>query len=221
MTEIEIKHPLSVIDGTKIKLKDAFSWILHYYSQHKGTTQVSCVLDTTCSEMLMWNDNDKKEFVVQTNDIRPEIEADYHVCCSKLTSSTNRVFDMLIYDPPYIDLENRQDSEKYETAFNYGSMKELKDLEQLTRQSSPCFWKLLNKNGVLIVKITNFHLDKQLHGSFDMINWFSDYFYLFDEVIYRFFKHIPNLNWYKRKVAVTHSYFLIFKRKQVGGKKLW
>ena len=61
---MSITHPLSVIDGRKIKLREAFSWILNYYDPNKATDEKSRVLDTTCGLMLMWNTNDFSKFIV-------------------------------------------------------------------------------------------------------------------------------------------------------------
>jgi hypothetical protein len=211
----EIKHPFSVIDGRKIKVKQAFSWVLNYYNPLKGKNKMARVLDTTASQMLMWDEEDLKKFYVKTNDINPDYtDLDYGICCSKLHLVVNGCFNILVYDPPYIDLENREDTEKYEKAFNYVSMKTPEDLKTLTQDSAYCFYQILDNNGILIAKITDFHWENRLRGAHDFINWFKDYFYIYDIIIYRFFKHIPNLNWYKRKVAKTHSYFLIFKKRK-------
>lgn len=219
----EIKFPLSVIDGTKIALKDAFSWVLHYFDPNKNTPKVSSIIDTTCSEMLMWKDDDKKKFNVITNDIRPEINSDYHLNCYEL-DTLNQKFDIVIYDPPYIDLENRQDTKKYEAAFNYCAVKDLNQFILLNYRSVSCFRHLVAKNGIIIAKITNFHYNGELHGSMDLINSFTidfKYFKLIDEVIYRFYKPIPNLNFYSKKIAITHSYFLIFKKQKDDGEVLF
>lgn len=211
---ISMKHPFSVIDGRKILLQDAFSYILNYYDPNKSNyDNKSDVLDSTCSQMLMWLNEDKKRFNVVTNDINTSIKADYHQSCDDLWLYLSpNFFDIIIYDPPYINLKNRNDSKKYEEAFNYSSMKTIEDLENLTRKCSVCFGHLLKKDGILIAKITNFHYENRLRGSYDYVNWFKEHFYLFDEIIYRFYKNIPNLNFYKKKAAKTHSYFLIFKK---------
>lgn len=210
----EIKHPLSVIDGRKVPLTDAFSWVLNYYNPHKNTPEVMpTVLDSTCSKMIMWNKEDFNKFNVTTNDINPDIEANCHISCKNLHRFyVHNFFDIIIYDPPYIDLKNRKDSEKYEDIFNYGSMPSIDKLEELTIKSSISFNKLLKKDGILIAKITDFHFEKRIRGHYDFIKWFSNEFYLWDIVIFRFFKHIPNLNRYKRRCAKTHSYFLIFRK---------
>lgn len=212
---ISIKHPMSVIDGRKITLQDAFSWILNYYDPHKNDyINHSNVLDSTCSQMLMWLNEDKKKFNVVTNDVNESVKANYHISCDKLCENiAPSSFDIIIYDPPYIDLKNRDDSKKYEDLFNYTSMKTIENLENLTRKSSYCFNELLRKDGIIIAKITNFHYKNRLRGSYDYVNWFNEHFYLFDEIIYRFYKNVSNLNFYKKKAAKTHSYFLIFKKK--------
>ena len=216
----KIKFPLSVIDGRKVSLQDTFSWILNYYNPNKKFEGLKArVLDTTCGMMLMWNKDDFDKFIVETNDIRNEIPADYHLDCKMLLDVLEpHSFDILIYDPPYIDLKNRKDKKKYEIAFNYEAMKTIEDLKKLTTESSPVFKTLLRRDGILILKITNFHNKtkkvERIRGSYDMRDWFSSDFYHYDEVIFRFFKPIPNLNFYNKKVAKTHSYFLIFKLKE-------
>lgn len=212
---MSIKHPFSVLDGTKISIKQAFSWILNYYDPNKKKDEKykkSKVLDSTCSKMLMWDKEDLYKFQVVTNDIRPEIKADYHHDCSELSKYIKQKFDIIIYDPPYIDIKTRKDKDKYEDAFNYEAMKNMEDLSSLTVSSSFCFNTLLKSSGILIAKITNFHYDGVLRGSYDLVRWFRNCFYLWDEIIYRFYKNVPNMNFYNRRSIKTHTYFLIFKK---------
>jgi len=213
----EIKHPLSVIDGRKVPLKNAFSWVLNYYNPCKRIPEIMPnVLDSTCSKMIMWHEKDLAMFNVSTNDTNPKIKANTHECCSDLWKFfANQFFNIAIYDPPYINLKNRNDSKKYENIFNYNSMPSIKKLGNLTIQSSLSFSKLLKEDGILIAKITDFHFEKRIRGHYDFIRWFSKYFYLWDIIIYRFYKPIPNLNFYKKRCAKTHSYFLIFKKKKM------
>ena len=157
---MEIKHPLSVIDGRKIPIKDAFSWILHYFNPNKRTPELmSYIIDCTCGQMLMWHNKDLGIFNITTNDINSNVKADFHYNVTKLDEHIqNNVFDIAIYDPPYINLKNRKDSKKYEKAFQYDLMKDIKQLEQVTCDSSLSISNLLNKHGILIAKITDFHL---------------------------------------------------------------
>lgn len=212
---VEIKHPLSVIDGRKIKLKDAFSWVLNYYNPHKKIPEIMPkVIDCTCGHMLMWHEKDFKRFDMITNDLNKEVPAKYHYNVVNIHHFLEpNTFDIAIYDPPYINLKNRKDSAKYENAFKYGMIKDINHLESITTESSLAISELLKKVGVLIAKITDFHYQNKIRGHHDFINWFSADFYLWDIIIYRFFKPIPNLNFYSKKCAKTHSYFLIFKKK--------
>lgn len=207
-----INYPLSVIDGKKVSIKDAFSWVLNYYNPNKKSDIDSKVLDSTCSKMKMWKQEDFVEFTPVTNDIRKEVNPVYNFDVGELHKHLDHnYFDIIIFDPPYINLNNRQDTDKYEETFNYTSVETLNDLEELTKRASKSLRMIIKTDGVLIAKITNFHTDSRIHGTYDFYNWFKPNFYLFDEVIYRFFKHIPNLNWYSVKCAKTHSYFMIFK----------
>ncbi|KKN12347.1 hypothetical protein LCGC14_1017260 [marine sediment metagenome] len=214
---VEIKHPLSVIDGRKIPLKNAFSWVLNYYNPHKNVPEIiSTVIDSTCSKMIMWDKKDFNKFDVTTNDINTNIKSNSHQSCGDLWKFyTHLFYDIIIYDPPYINLKNRKDSKKYEDIFNYNSMPSIRKLGELTVRSSLSFSKLLKKEGILIAKITDFHFEKRIRGHYDFIRWFSKYFYLWDIIIYRFYKPIPNLNFYKKRCAKTHSYFLIFRKNKL------
>ena len=40
-------------------------------------------------------------------------------------------YDILIYDPPYIDKKNRKDKKKYENAFKNEAMTKIEDLRKL------------------------------------------------------------------------------------------
>lgn len=219
-TIMTIKHPFSVIDGRKITLTEAFSWLLNYYDPNKKNTEMKTkILDSTCSVMLMWDSSDLLKFDVITNDINPVIKADYHYNCKELHTYITDKFDIIIYDPPYIDLKNRKDLKKYEDTFNYESTKTIEELGKLTVASSFCFNKLLKPNGIVIAKITNFHYKDKLRGKYDIIRWFTNNFYLFDEIVYRFYRPIENINWYSKKAIITHSYFLIFKKVKKDIKK--
>lgn len=212
---MEIKHPLSVIDGRKIKLREAFSWVLNYYNPRKNVPEVMPkVIDCTCGHMLMWHERDINMFYVITNDLNKEIEADYHYNVVNLHHFLeHNTFDIAIYDVPYVNLKNRKDTPKYEDAFKYKMMKDIEQLKAVTLDSSISISELLKKDGILIAKITDFHYQNRIRGHHDFIEWFSKDFYLWDIIIYRFFKPIPNLNFYSKKCAKTHSYFLIFKKK--------
>lgn len=210
----EIKHPLSVIDGRKIPVKEAFSWVLNYFNPHKKIPEIMPkVIDGTCGKMIMWHERDLNKFKITTNDIDEGIESDYNKPVQELYQHIDDRFDIGIYDPPYIDLKNRNDSDKYEEAFKYELIPSFEVLESTTILSSISFSELLNPDGILIAKVTDFHINGQIHGHHDFIHWFSNEFYIWDIVIYRFYKPIPNLNFYSKKCAKTHSYFLIFNKK--------
>ncbi len=212
------RKKLSVIDGTKYGIQEAFSWVLNYYNPYKNTPEVMPkVLDSTCSEMFMWHKNDLNKFKVIRNDLDPSIDADYHKDVRFLHHFIKGIFDIIIYDPPYVDLKNRKDTKEKEKLYGYNKMKGLRELILTTLFASDAFYNLLDKNGVLIAKITNFHWKNRLRGSYEIINYLRDNFYLWDEVIYRFYKFIPNLGLYGKKVAKTHTYFLIFKKRKKRG----
>lgn len=210
-----ITHPFSVIDGKKIAVNEAFSWILSFYNPRKKIPEIMpSVIDGTCGEMLMWHEKDLNRYKISTNDFHSKVKANYHFDVGELYKHIDMKFDIGIYDPPYIDIKKRKDSEKYEKGFKYSMMKNLNQLEITTKKSSKSFYELLESDGILIAKITDFHHKNKLRGHVDFINWFSEYFYLWDIIIYRFFKPIPNLNFYAKKCAKTHTYFLIFKKEK-------
>lgn len=212
-----IKYPLSVIDGRTVELKDAFSWVLHYFDPNKKKLAIkSKVFDLTCSEMIMWKEEDLEHFEVVTNDINENIKADYHICCSEIHRLPIKV-DIAIYDPPYINLKNRKDKKYREKIYAYDLMNSLEELEGLTRDTAMSTYGLIRDNGILIAKITDFHYgrDQELFGSYEYKQWFSQYFKLTDDVIYRFYKHIPCLGQYSKKLAMTHSHFMIFKPRKL------
>lgn len=212
----EIKYPLSVIDGRQTNLKDTFSWILHYFDPNKKNPDIqTTIFDLTCSEMEMWKEDDFNFFQVITNDINKDIKADYHIDCSeayRLPVSAH----IILYDPPYINLKNRKDKKEREKLYAYNLMNSLKNLEDLTRDTAMSSYALLKPEGRLIAKITNFHYgkDQEMFGCYEYKKWFSNYFILVDDIIYRFYKHIPNLAQYSKKIAMTHSHFMIFKPKK-------
>lgn len=219
MIRMSIKYPLNVIDARQHSLTETFSWILNYFDPNKKNPNVKTeVFDVTCSKMEMWNPSDLQKFNVTTNDLNPKIKSSYHYDCKDIWKFfIGEKFDIIIYDPPYVNLKNRKDSEKHEKLYNYDIAGTIKDLEDLTTKCSLCFSRLLNDNGIIITKITNFHYKEKgsverLRGSYDYVNWFGEHFYIYDEVLYRFFKPIRNLNWYSKKLAKTYTYFQIYKK---------
>jgi len=212
--QTKINKPLSVIDGRKINIKKAFSWVIKFYNPIKNVPEViPDVIDTTCGEMLMWCDEDKTRFRITTNDYSKLVKSDHNYDVKNIDKKISDKFDIAIYDPPYINLKKRNESKKYENAFKYKSMNSIEQLEETTINASKSINNLLKEKGILIAKITDFHYKNEIRGHHDFINWFSKEFILWDVVIYRFYKKIPNLNFYSKRCAKTHTYFLIFKKR--------
>lgn len=205
------RYFLSVIDD-RCSAKEAFSRVLNYFDPNKGKGAQTKVLDSTCSVMRMWSQVDKDKYCPVTNDIRLEIEANYHLCCSRLTEVLSENFDVIVYDPPYVNLKKRNDTIMAETTYGYEEGGTIEQLIDLTERSAREFRKMINRNGIVLVKICDFHIGGRLRGSFNTIKAFEENGWrLFDKVIYRFYKSIPNINFYSRKVPIVHTYFLIFK----------
>jgi len=205
------RYLLSVIDD-RCSVDEAFSRVLHYFDPNKKNNIISSVLDSTCSIMKMWTKDDRNRYEPITNDIRPKIQADFHVCCSKLDGFLDREFDIIVYDPPYVRLK-RKDTQEAEFCYNYEGAGTLEDLISLTSRAAVCFRNLISKNGIVIAKIGDFHISGQLRGSYDVQKAFEENGWcLYDKVIYRFYKPIPNLASYSLKVPITHTYFLILRR---------
>jgi len=107
-------------------------------------------------------------------------------------SITNKRFDTIIYEPPrnkkfFIDATT----------------------------SSKLFSKILKPNGIVIVKMNDFKEkgSKELKGSFDIWDTFSDAgLYLHDNIVYKFHKPSNTFEVYDR-AEVIHLYFMIFKKK--------
>jgi len=204
------RYLLSVIDD-RCPVDEAFSRVLHYFDPNKKKNIVSSVLDSTCSIMKMWTEEDRGKYRPTTNDTRSEIEADFHVCCSKLDRVLDKRFDIIIYDPPYVNLK-RKDAQDAEFCYNYEASGTIEELVSLTERTAICFRNLISKNGIVIAKICDFHIRGRLRGSYDIQKAFEENgWFLHDKVIYRFYKPIPNLVSYSLKVPIAHTYFLIFK----------
>jgi len=196
----------------KSSVQEAFSQVLRYYVPKLS----SVVVDTTCSIMKMWSEKLKRDYNPITIDIRAEVKPRICGDCALVDEILGEDFaDCLIYDPPYLNVKNRIDSGWAKDTYAYGyEYSSFEYFEELSKRSAKPFYRTLKRDGILICKITNFHYKGRLRGTYDLYRWFGEYFYLWDEVVYRFFKHIPNLNWYKRKVPKTHSYFLVFKKRK-------
>ncbi|MFW6173252.1 MAG: hypothetical protein ACOC5T_05855 [Elusimicrobiota bacterium] len=109
-----------------------------------------------------------------------------------LTGSVSRKkFDVIIYEPP-------RNKNFYKDSIN----------------SSKIFSKLLKPNGIVIVKMNDFKErgSKQLKGSFEVWDSFSDSgFFLFDNIVYNFHKPSNTCEVYDR-AEIIHLYFMVFKK---------
>jgi len=166
--------------------------------------------------MKMWSEELKKEYNPITIDIRDEVKPQIWGDCEFVEKYFgHHAVDCLIYDPPYLNVKDKIDASWAKDTYAYGyEYSSFKYFESLSKRTAKPFYRVLKERGILICKITNFHHEDRLRGTYDLREWFGNYFYLWDEVVYRFFKHIPNLNFYKIKVPKTHSYFLVFKKRK-------
>jgi hypothetical protein len=108
-------------------------------------------------------------------------------------SVSSKIYDVVIYEPP-----------------------RNKTFYQDTINSSKMFAKLLKSDGVVIVKMNDFKDSgsKELRGSFDVWDKFSDAgFYLHDNIIYNFHKPSNTCEVVDR-AEIIHLYFMVFKMKQ-------
>jgi len=108
------------------------------------------------------------------------------------TVSNNR-FDIIVYEPP-------RNQNFYKDALN----------------SSKAFSNLVKQEGIVIVKMNDFKEkgSNRLQGSFEVWDVFSDAgFYLFDNIVYNFFKPSNTCEVYDR-AQIVHIYFMIFKKKE-------
>jgi len=201
-------HKLSTLDYRDVgEVSNAFKMVYDFYVPEDAS-----VLDMCCGKKIMYGDN--KYPNVTFNDLRTEIDADHHYDCRTISKNLNRRFEWFIYDPPYVDIQSRQDER--EDDYGYNMVSDIEEFEQFTYDAKREILKLMQyskdfyRNGI-IAKITDFHWDDRIRGHHDWIKWFEPEFYLYDLRIYRFYRRAVNINWYKRKCFKSHSYFLIFK----------
>ena len=100
-------------------------------------------------------------------------------------------YDIIIYEPP-------RNKNFYQDSLN----------------SSKIFSKLINENGIIIIKTNDFKEKNysQLQGSFEVWDVFSDTgFYLFDNIVYNYLKPNNICETFDRS-KIIHLYFMIFKK---------
>jgi len=111
-----------------------------------------------------------------------------------LTGTVSRKkFDVVIYEPP-------RNKTFYQDAIN----------------SSKVFSRLLEPNGIVIIKMNDFKEagSKELKGSFEIWDCFCDAgFYLHDNIVYNFHKPSNTCEVHDR-AEIIHLYFMVFKRKE-------
>lgn len=83
-------------------------------------------------------------------------------------------------------------------------------------ENSKIFSKILNKDGIVIVRVNNFQLENELKGTYDINTIFkSNNFFLINQIIYKY----PYNNYNNRNSNIInnikniHTTFLIFKQK--------
>lgn len=178
------------------------SSLLYYKQSFNSVISDGCDLSTAFNRVLIYFDPNKGKnykskvldcsysFMLQEKDSRL-----YNISKTKnLTGSVKEnKFDIIVYEPP-------RNQNFYQDSLN----------------SSKVFSKLLNDNGIIIVKMNDFKEkgSNKLQGSFEIWDIFSDSgFYLFDNIVYNFHKPSNTCEVFDRS-QIIHIYFMIFKVKQ-------
>lgn len=196
-------HKLSSLDYRDVgEVSEAFKMVYEFYIPEDAT-----VLDLCCGKKIMYGDHHYPN--VEFNDIRTDLDADYHYDCRDISKYLDKRYDWFIYDPPYVDIKGRTD--KRDDDYGYKMVGSLEDFEIFTKRTKDQIMRMINLRGGIIAKITDFHWDAELHGHHDLIEWFEPEFFIWDLRTYRWYRRAVNINWYKKKCFKTHSYFLIFK----------
>ena len=104
----------------------------------------------------------------------------------------NNTFDVVIFEPP-ID----------------------KNFSVISTEYAGVFYKLIEDNGVVIVKVKDFKEDKELKGSYNIQTIFNSCnFYLNNKIIYKYKDTYNNLCQQNKKDSnINYCYFLIFFKK--------
>jgi 16S rRNA G966 N2-methylase RsmD len=160
-----------------------------------------CDLKTAFSRVLNYfdpNKNRNKKTKVLDNSFSP-IWSDkdtklFEINRSKnLTGSvTDNIYDIVIYEPP-----------RNKNFYNDAT------------ESSKVFNKIIKTDGILIIKMNDFKEkgSRELRGSFEIWDIFNEAgYYLYDNVVYNFFKSSNNCETTDRS-EIVHLYFMVFKKK--------
>ena len=103
----------------------------------------------------------------------------------------DKLYNIIVYDPP-----------------------KNKNFKTETKNMCEKFHKMLYKDGIIIVKSTDFRERNQLKGSNDIINIFkSNGYILFDHIIAKQFRN-SDVDEYTNHSAILHTNYLVFKEQQ-------
>lgn len=101
------------------------------------------ILDATCGNRAMWFD--KSCPLATFIDVRPEVKPDIVLDCAP-TSFEDKQFDLIVFDPPHVNVGANS-----QMAISYGHFTTA-HIKELVNQAFMEFYRILKDNGVVIFK---------------------------------------------------------------------
>jgi len=103
------------------------------------------ILDATAGYRGIWFDKNEEHTIYI--DIKPEVNPDYVMDCTK-TNFPDQFFDLIVFDPPQVSAK----SKKGEMMKRYNCGLGASEIRELIRKASKEFYRILKDTGFLIFK---------------------------------------------------------------------
>lgn len=177
---LDTKYLLSVV--YKASASDAFKNIINFYSVYWKNKKNPLIVDLTCSEMVMWDEETRKKFNPIGLDIRSEVHPTHVLDFRNFGSLGLSDVDCFIFDPPYVNLNSRKDERN--NLYGYELSRGPEELISISKNASEICNKFGSKSCIVIYKITDIHWKGKLFGHHNLIPCFENHFDFIDIVIY-------------------------------------
>lgn len=147
------------------------------------------ILDATCGNRMMWFDKNDPETTFI--DIRQETKPDIVMSCTK-TKFKDREFDVIIFDPPHVNVGKNSDMSK-----RYGHFTS-REIKLLVKDGFKEFNRILKTKGMVMFKWNNHSIKLET-----VLSLIEDFRPLFGQQVSIRRKHVSMTYWICLKKKIT------------------
>ena len=147
--------PWSVIDGTWVRVADAFAEILRFHVPPPATILDPCCGQKIIYQKLLNKTLDGKDYKFVFGDIKKELGS-IRLDCRKLPFR-DEIFDAVVFDPPYLIDDGRRLGDPRRDAYGIPNTTQ-EQIHEFFLYANTEFHRVLKPCGVLIVKCRDHYL---------------------------------------------------------------